>query len=230
MGQVRLMLTDAPGGFEAINLVVREVSIHRAGGAGWEVIQSGTATYDLLQLRNGLFATLGVAPVPAGHYTQIRLKLDPGSNVVVDGVAHPLFIPSGEQSGYKLVGEFDVPADDSVEVIVDLDGARSIHETGNGRYMLRPTARIAVRDYTGSIDGAISPAGTAAIVYALMTPDTLTNAVPGANGHFVLPALVPGTYSVAVHPDSGYRDTTLTGVTVRSGATTPVGVIGLTPQ
>ena len=231
MGHVRLLLTDAPSPYEAINLVVREVSIHRAGNdAGWEVIQSGTATYDLLQLRNGLFATLGVAPVPAGHYTQIRLKLDPGSNVVVGGITYPLFIPSGEQSGYKLVGEFDVPADDSVEVLLDLDGARSIHQTGNGRYMLRPTARIAIVEFTGSIAGAIAPAGASATVYALMAQDTVTNAVPAADGHFVLPALLPGIYSVAVHPDAGFRDTTLAGVTVRSGMTTSVGVIELTAQ
>src|SRR5215510_6816201 len=98
MGWVHLSLSDASGPFDAVNLVVRQVSIHRGDDetGGWEVVKNDTAaTFDLLQLRNGVFATLGIAPVPAGHYTQIRLKLDPGSNVVVGGVPHPLTVPSG---------------------------------------------------------------------------------------------------------------------------------------
>src|SRR5262249_15373461 len=148
---------------------------------GWEIVKNDTATtYDLLQLRNGVFATLGIAPVPAGHYTQIRLKLDPGSNVVVGGTQFPLTVPSGLQSGYKLVGEFDVPANDSADVMLDFDAARSIHLTGNGRYMLRPTVRViaAPPAQTGAISGQISPAGTNAVVYALLPPDTVTSSMP----------------------------------------------------
>ena len=71
--------------------------------------------------------------MPAGHCTQIRLKLGAGSNVVVDGVTYPLTVPSGLQSGYKLVGEFDVPASGLVELALDLDAARSDDEAPRAR-------------------------------------------------------------------------------------------------
>lgn len=233
MGWIHLSLSDAAGPFDAVNLVVREVSIHRGDDetGGWEVVKNDTAaTFDLLQLRNGVFATLGIAPVPAGHYTQIRLKLDPGSNVVVGGTPFPLTVPSGMQSGYKLVGEFDVPARDSADVMIDFDAARSVHQTGNGRYMLKPTARVVVAHLTGAISGQISPAGTNAVVYALMAVDTVTSTMPGSDGAFLLPSLLPGSYSVAIHPDPAFRDTTLAGVSVTAGMTTPLGVIDLTPS
>ncbi len=43
-------------------------------------------------LRNGVFTTLALAHVPAEHYTQIRLKLGTGSNVMVGGVTYPLTV------------------------------------------------------------------------------------------------------------------------------------------
>ncbi|MGH7724807.1 MAG: DUF4382 domain-containing protein [Candidatus Eiseniibacteriota bacterium] len=178
MGRVSILLTDAPGDFEAVNLVVREVSVHRIGTAefdddedgddgeddgtesdttdtdttdidlpdprpgGWEVLTDEEQTFDLLALRNGVTTTLGTALVPAGRYTQIRLLLGEGSNVVVDGVTHPLVIPSGLQTGLKLVGGFNVPEGETVELTVDIDAAQSVHVGPNGTYRLRPTAKL----------------------------------------------------------------------------------------
>lgn len=191
MGTVVLRLTDAPADFDAIHVVVTEVSIHRGGSSGddddslgvevdddslevgesnddslevgdhddslevgesddgrgeeqggWEVLSHEARTYDLLALRNGVFAILGVGDVPAGHYTQIRLKIGVGSDVVVGGVSHPLVIPSGMQSGLKLVGGFRVPAGGEKDLTLDFDGARSVVPEPDGTYRLRPTIRV----------------------------------------------------------------------------------------
>jgi len=152
--------------------------------------------------------------------------------VVVDGTTYPLTVPSGMQSGYKLVGEFDVPDGGGVELTLDFDAARSIHRTGNGRYMLKPTVRVIVNhvDTTGDIIGHLLPEGVAATVYAISGPDTVQTAVAGADGRFDLAALLAGTYSVAVHPDTAYRDTTIEGVIVNAGATTDVGDVELTAK
>ena len=148
LGHVSVHLTDAPGDFEHVNLVVTGVSIHRGDeedSGGWETLTlDSTTVYDLLELRNGVFARLAQGDVPAGHYTQIRLHLGAGSNVVIDGITYPLTVPSGMQSGYKLVGEFDVPEGGGVELTLDFDAARSVHLTGSNKYMLRPTVRVIV--------------------------------------------------------------------------------------
>jgi len=228
LGHVTLRLTDAPGDFEQVNLVVTGVSIHRSG-SDWETIRTDTTTYDLLRLRNGASVVLADGDVPAGHYTQIRLMLGEGSHVVVGGVAHALEIPSGFQTGYKLVGEFDLPAGGAVGLTLDFDAARSIVVTGNGRYKLKPTCRVIVTDVAGRIIGRVLPDGAHAEMFAIQGADTLQSTESGADGRFSLGALAVGVYSVAIHPAADYRDTTLTGVEVRASQTTDVGDVALRP-
>jgi hypothetical protein len=241
-GTVRIRMTDAPGLYDAVNLVVNQVAIHRGlpdsleqGGmsdstSGWEILSDRAATYDLMKLRNGLFVTLAEGLAPAGHYTQIRLKLGAGSNVVVDGVTCPLTVPSGMQSGYKLVGEFDVPASGLVELALDFDAARSIHQAGNGKYMLKPTCRVMPMYDVGGIAGSLVPDSTAAWVYAISGVDTIATGMPALDGRFVLTLLKAGTYTLAIHPEAGYRDTSLAGVGVVAQQITPLGEIQLTAK
>ena len=141
MGHVDLRLTDAPGDFEHVNIVVTEVSIHRSGG-GWERLETDSTTFDLIQLQNGVDTTLASAEVPAGHYTQIRLVLGQGSNLVVNGETHPLEIPSGTESGFKLLGPFDVPEGGTIDMTVDFNAARSVIKNTDGTYMLRPVLKL----------------------------------------------------------------------------------------
>jgi hypothetical protein len=235
-GTLNVRMTDAPGDFESVNLVITQVSAHMEGSAdsdsssGWIVLNDTPATYDLLTLQNGVFVTIGTGKVPAGHYTQVRLKLGDGSNVIVDGVTHPLFVPSGMQTGLKLVGNFDVPADALVDIALDFDAARSIFQDGTGRYHLKPTVKVLPFRTAGAITGLVSPAGTATTIYALQLPDTLGSTTAAVDGRFTLGVLAPGSYSVAFHPAAGFRDTTLAGVAVTTGATTDVGMVELTPQ
>jgi hypothetical protein len=235
MGTVRIGLTDAPASFDSVVIVVREVSIHRGDSgtddSGWEIVRpDSVAAYDLLTLRNGVFMTLGTGLVPAGHYTQVRLKLAPGSYVVTGGAKYLLTVPSGLQSGYKLVGEFDVPAGGEVDLGLDFDAARSIHVTGNGKYMLKPTVRVFPIGAAGAIDGTLSPGSDEAQVFAISGADTVASAIPGGDGHFLVSLLPAGSYDVAVDAQTGLRDTTLTGIGVTPPSTTHLGTITLTPQ
>jgi uncharacterized protein DUF4382 len=141
LGHVDLRLTDAPGDFDQVNVVVTGVSIHR-DGSGWESIQEDTTTFDLLTLQNGVSTTLASSDVPSGHYTQVRLVVGDGSNVVVQGVSHPIQIPSGMETGIKLVGSFDVPAGGTIQVTLDFDAAHSIVQKPDGSYLLKPVIRV----------------------------------------------------------------------------------------
>jgi hypothetical protein len=112
------------------------------GDGGWEVLSTESRTVDVLTLRNGVITTLALGTVPAGHYTQLRLVLGDGSTVVIDGAEHPLVVPSGQQTGVKLVGGFDVPVDGTVEITLDFDTARSIRAMPDGSYRLQPTIKV----------------------------------------------------------------------------------------
>jgi hypothetical protein len=140
-GTIRVLLTDAPGEVEALNVTIVEVAAHREG-SGWETLSTEERTVDLVTLQDGVLTTLAVALVPAGHYTQIRLMLAPGSEAVIDGTTHELVVPSGIQSGIKLIRPFEVPDDGEIELTLDFDARTSVIETGDGRWMLKPTIAI----------------------------------------------------------------------------------------
>jgi hypothetical protein len=234
VGTVRMFVTDAPATIQAVNLMITGVSIHRAGAdtdsvSGWETLRSDSVAFELLSLRGGVLGALSVGTVPAGHYDQVRLKIGPGSTVVDDGVTYPLIVPSGAQSGLKLVGSINVTSGGSVDVALDFDASRSIHKTGAGTYILSPVIRVVVLATTGSIVGSVSPATTLTTVRAISGTDTVqTTTTTGTAGHFTLAQLSPGTYTVAFHPASGFRDTSLTGIAVTAGGATDVGTVMLT--
>jgi len=230
-GQVKITMVDAPAGFDKVNIVVTRIEVHKAdtgSNDSWFVINNTAATYDLLLLRNGASVVLGDHPLDAGHYTQIRLIIGTGSNVVVDGITYPLEIPSGQQTGVKLNHSFDIQDGLLYELLLDFDAERSIVLTGNGQYKLKPVIRVTPVVISGSISGKINPVSAAGFVYAISGTDTsLTIAEPIA-GSFMLMGLLERTYRVEVFSaDPAYNDTTITNVIVVAQQNTNLGTINL---
>jgi hypothetical protein len=146
---------------------------------------------DLLALSGGLAETLlDDFTLPAGHYVWIRLAVDTAgardSYIVVGGVEHELTIPSGDETGLKLNRGFNVPDGGSADFTVDFDLRKSVHVTGTGEYLLRPTLRLADNTLVGAIAGTVNaalvPAGCTPAVYvfegASVTPDDIDGTAP----------------------------------------------------
>lgn len=240
MGTVTLHLTDAPANLQHVYLDIVQVSIHAADstmvpeGSGedgsWVVVPTTPGIHDLLQLRNGIFTTIGTGLVPAGTYDQIRLKLGSDNSIVADGVSYPLRVPSGMASGYKLMGTFTVPPDVGVDVGIDFDAQRSIHETGNGQWMLKPVARTFLIPLSGAIAGHVVPDSVMTTVYAIQAADTVATTTTDATGHFVLALLPPSVYSVHFAPTNpDFAPQEIDAVSVTAGHVTDMGVITLQP-
>jgi len=231
-GTLRVQMTDAPAEIQAVNLVVTEVSARTENSdttTGWQILNASAHTYNLLSLQNGVFATIGEASVPAGTYTQLRLKLGAGSTITVDGVTYPLTVPSGMQSGLKLIGSFHVDAGGTTDILLDFDASRSIVQNGVGIYHLKPVIRIMGTTTAGAIKGVVQPAGVTTSIVATQA-DTLGTTVAAPDGKFMLSVLPAGTYTLRFDPPANYRDTTLTNIVVTAGATTDVDTVALTPQ
>lgn len=231
-GTLRVQMTDAPAEIQAVNLVVTEVSARTETSdstTGWQILNASAHTYNLLSLQNGIFATIGEASVPAGTYTQLRLKLGAGSTITVDGVTYPLTVPSGMQSGLKLIGSFHVDAGGTTDILLDFDASRSIIQTGVGAYTLKPVIKIMGTSTAGAIKGVVQPAGVTTSVTATQA-DTLGTTVAAPDGKFVLSVLPAGTYALRFDAPANYRDTTLTNIVVTAGATANVDTVALTPQ
>ena len=95
-GSLALSLQDAPtDDYQAVYVTIKEVQVHRGGSgdsdAGWETVASPNATYNLLELVNGVREELGLATLASGSYTQMRLILgqNPDNGINIFSEAHP---------------------------------------------------------------------------------------------------------------------------------------------
>jgi len=175
-GILSLSITDKPlldENVTAVNIKVIDIEYHHNGE--WTEVKDVDGNdfvpqaFNLLDLQNGKSLPLGDFELPAGHYTQIRFMLDipnqgenpknnPGCNITIeeDGVSEtkPLFVPSGGQSGYKGIGEFEIIADANVSITADWDADRSIVHAGD-KYILKPVIRLVVTELSGWINGTV---------------------------------------------------------------------------
>jgi hypothetical protein len=158
-GTLKLYLCDAPLDAENVTgvyITINEIQYHRDGQ--WITCEEfeGNQTYNLLELTGGNSALLGELKLPAGHYTQIRFMLDipekgsslasPGCYIeFADHPTEPLFAPSGGETGYKAIGNFEVSVNETVEVTADFDVHKAVVLAGSS-YILKPTIKLIVND------------------------------------------------------------------------------------
>ncbi len=222
---LRIMLTDAPAAYDEVNIDVQGIEINRGNGLEpMPVLNPGV--YNLLDFRNGVDTLIADADLPSGTISQIRLILGANNTIVVDGVQHPLETPSAMQSGLKINVNQTLVADRAYTMWLDFDAGRSILQTGNGSYKLKPVLRAYTELTNGRIEGTVLPAAANATVYAFNVLDTFA-AIPNSDGFFRISGLPADTYSLLFDADSTtvYRDTTITGVGVTFGNVNNVGTI-----
>ncbi len=127
-------------------------------------------TINLLNEQDGNEASLlnGVS-VPAGNYDWIRLLLNVASDgtvansyIEINGARYPLIIPSGAQTGLKLVQGFTMTANQVANFTVDFMLQQSItappgQTTGGIQdYILRPALRLINNVQAGTISGTVT--------------------------------------------------------------------------
>lgn len=177
-GTLNLSLIDAPNAnYKAVYVTINEVWVKHAD-KDWEMLNSPDLklpqTLNLLEFVNGARAQLGIVELEAGHYNQMRLIVDDsagapqGSNIL--GHTHPFYnyvidkddneiflkVPSGGESGIKLVGGFDIGNSTSTEIILDFDANKSVHAHPAGKtgeWRLRPTIKVV--EINNSVSGVV---------------------------------------------------------------------------
>ena len=156
-----MMLKDSPySDAKSLLVTFSEVSVHRddASDEAWTKLtfadNAVTRTCDLKKLQSAQ-DILGAGSLATGHYTQVRLTVASAalyfdkaaegnpcapSIATPDGRSAPLVIPSGQ---VKLNLGFDVKEGGATMMLLDFDGDKSVHETGNGRFMMSPVIAVA---------------------------------------------------------------------------------------
>ena len=199
-------------------------------------------TYNLLNLVNGVTEAIGSNEFGEGEYNQIRLIIGdtpelennllgdphPEANYVIlndgDNTIKPLKIPSGFQTGIKLVHPFVVEAGKIIELVLDFDADRSVVKAGNsGKYILKPTIKVFETDDKIDVYGIVeddsetpSPIPNATVsaqisdgLSATVIRSTTTDGVDTENaleeGEYLLSLLSPDQiYNIVVYSD--YED------------------------
>ncbi len=146
-GVLVLKITDDPDyNISEALVTISEVRVHYAGinntdsndtFGEWITIVNESQTFDLIALQNvsELFAT---ANLTAGWYTQIRLYVE-NALVTIDELQYDLNIPS---KNIKLISPFIIEDGQITILTLDFDVQKSVHETGNGKYMFKPTIKV----------------------------------------------------------------------------------------
>jgi len=234
-GTLELYLADAPIDSENVTgvyITINEIQYHIDDQ--WTTCEEfeGPQTYNLLELTSGNSTLLGELVLPGGHYNQIRFMLDipemgqapynSGCYIeFADNSTLPLFVPSGNTTGYKAVGQFTVPNNGTVELAADFNVRKAVH-LADYHYILRPTIRLVVNNEAGRISGSVvnNTTYTDIIVFAYADgtwadtedddpvypvsrfPNAVNSGKMCDDGHYTIPWLAAGTYDLAV---AGYN-------------------------
>lgn len=198
---------------------------------------------------------LGTITIPAGKYNQVRLILEPNPSgqgqypvnyltlKTAPAVKIPLTTPSAQQSGLKVLGQFEVKPGIINAILLDFDPNTAIVARGNGDYNLKPTG-IRIVQSASPLTSFGSLSGTVVSIFrdwssatVTVVPQDQVNAIAGGTvfsnfssnrweGPFS--SFVPGgTYRVHVQA-RGFASYSSSLKTVTSDSDTPLGDIFLT--
>jgi hypothetical protein len=228
-GTLSLSMTDAAADFAAVFITIDEVQIHLGGNAAnpgtWKplTMQRHPITVNLMDLTNGVREQLGFVYLPEGDYTQMRLIIGdtpenttyPYANYVVDKNVPPniyeLKVPSGTNTGFKIVENFTIADRQTLELVLDFDASKSVIEAGSsGQWLLKPTVKIKPLKEASIVKGRISESGHTYVAGAMVSaqqydpnktePDKVivaTSTFTDSQGQYSM-FLSAGTYNIVV--------------------------------
>lgn len=230
-GVLSLAVADAPvDGAQHVVVMFTGAVLLPDSGNPVEIDFAQPKTIDLLTQSGTASAVLFDQPIPAGSYGQVRLLVvadgNPANSFIQmsDGTVHGLQVPSGSQTGLKLVSGFMVPDGGVVDYTIDFDLRKAITCPGgqSPACFLQPALRLVnnaqVGNIAGTVDpGLVAPQGCTPGVYLydgnVTAPEDMNSAAPSTDTNqpvaskvpvqtsnglaYQFTFLQPGTYTVA---------------------------------
>jgi hypothetical protein len=208
-GSLTISVTDAPvDGASNVFVEFTGIELKPRDGERFSIDFAQPKRIDLLALQGGERAPLlDDEPVPAGEYNWMRLKVNAEFDsildsyiVLSDGSGEELRVPSGSQSGLKLVRGFTVAAGGATDFTIDFDLRKSVVDpNGQPGYFLKPVLRLVDNLEVGTVRGTVASslvnanactadevtgAGRAVYVYmgADMTPEDMSSSGTSSAG------------------------------------------------
>jgi hypothetical protein len=208
MGQMSLSVGDAPvDGAQAVVVKFTGVELTGNSGSPVDITFPAPKSIDLLNQSGTASAVLFDQPIPAGSYGQVRLMVvadgDPSNSYIIlsDGTMHGLQVPSGAETGLKLVSGFAVPSSGVVDYTIDFDlrQALTCPPGQSPACILKPVERLVDNTTVGNIQGVVSnvlvPMGCTPGVYlyngTVTAPEDINSTAPAGDANQPISSKVP---------------------------------------
>lgn len=140
-GKVVIGISDASVPLTNVTSIMMTVEKAEIQGTvnGWVTVSNVPRQYDLLALRkSGAVSLLTDISLPVGIYNQIRLTISKVQLTVL-GKLIEAKLPSGTLS---IVGRIVVEDGQTSVAVLDFKADKSLHITGNGKYILAPVINL----------------------------------------------------------------------------------------
>lgn len=174
-GRLKIYLTDAPGDYKEVNIIISKIEGHIAGEdeESWEELKKWDVgdelEVDLIELKDKSIL-LTSSELEPNKYTQLRLFLKGGDEdawIILEGSGgsrsiESLEIPSVYETGIKLIHPFEIVEGMITKLTIDFDAEKSVVVTDDGEYKLKPVIKVTSETYlegdidTGSVSGTVS--------------------------------------------------------------------------
>lgn len=204
------------------------------GNDGWITLDIRPGVYNILRFRNGLDTLFATGTLPNANIRKLRLTLGTRNSVMVNNQSFLLKIHDNEMQVVVNIDDtnFEIVGGDEVLFWIDFDAARSVETDNSGPgnnngFELRPHLKIFTKSKSGRIEGKVLPKEADAIVSATLGTETAMAIPDDDDGEFKIPGLHEGMYSVFIHGQNGYNDTTINNVRVANGEDTHIPTITL---
>ena len=162
-GKLTLDITDAPvDDAREVKVTFTGITLKHESGSPERHDFAEPRTIDLLALQGDASdSLLDSEDVRAGRYDWIRLHVEAerdtiDSWIMIGDNQHSLYVPSGAQTGLKLVSGFEVPVNGSASFTIDFDLRKSLVKPQSGEnYFLKPALRLIDNSEIGHIAGTV---------------------------------------------------------------------------
>ena len=221
-GTLNLNITDAPVDSAAkVVVTFSGVTIKPEEGSAFDIDfvddngEPAVKTIDLLtQQGANSEPLLADQTLDAGHYNWMRLKVissDTAMDSYIeldDGSQHPLYVPSGDNTGLKLNQGFDITDGGAISFTIDFDLRRSVlsPNKNSDAYKLKPTLRIMDNENVGHITGMVGNESLTAdnctktdyAVYVFTGENIVPDDIDGVDAEPLTTALLSDTFKYSV--------------------------------
>jgi hypothetical protein len=227
VGTIALQLSDDPFPANLVSKAQVTISMIQIRGTDSLMTLSQTPhTVNLLELRNGVTASLVNKTIPVGTYDLIRLRISEAAVTMKNGTTHTLKIPSGAQTGLKVFisPPIEVVGNLTYELLLDFDVSKSFVVQGNMNtpagikgFIFKPVIRVQNLSSAGSLTGTVQDTSSQTLgdAQVWVEQDSIVSSTLSdtTSGHYTLLGLPVGIYTLKATL-SGYDTTTVTGIQI----------------